>query len=316
MASQYLVTNTLGGYLTAPKLSKQLYAATVPLMRFRQFVSFKEAWGKGKGETVLFDRYTNIDTAGTTVDETATIPRNKIIFSQGTLTLTEYGNAVGKTLKLETLAEFNVDDPLHRALRNDMAATLDSAIATQFKATLARYVCLTSTSGTLTTNGTFGGTATSALNLYHIKQLRDQLRKWNVEPFPDGNYVCIASVTALRGIRDDTSTGAWIDANRYAGSKRLFSGEVGELMGVRFIEVTNGLSSSGYGEAVIFGQDTVMEAVALPEEIRVDTPSDFGRFMAVAWYTIAGWKIIWCGTGESVNSSLGVVPHIIYVGSL
>ena len=52
-----------------------------------QFVSYKEAGGKGKGESVLFDRFSNISTSGGTLSETATIPRHNIVFSQGTLTI-------------------------------------------------------------------------------------------------------------------------------------------------------------------------------------------------------------------------------------
>lgn len=318
---QVLVTNTLGGYSTTPKLTKKLWAATNPLYRFRQFVSYKEAGGKGKGESILFDRYSNVSTAGGTLTETSTIPRHNIVFSQGTLTLTEVGNAIGRTLKLEALADFDINNPVHRALRNDQAKTIDGLVAEQFKATLARYVCIGASSGTLTTNGTFGAIATADLNLYHLKQMTDQLQKWNVAPMDDGNYVCIASVASIRGIKDDTSVGGWIDAARYAGSKRLFKGEVGEIMGVRFIPETAVLSnivgnSTCRGEAVIFGQDTVQEAVAIPEEIRVDTPRDFGRDLAVAWYGIMGWKTIWCGTGDTLSEANGWVPHIIYAGSL
>jgi N4-gp56 family major capsid protein len=240
--------------------------------------------------------------------------------SQGTLTLTELGNGVGKTAKLEALADFDINQPLHRALRDDMAKTIDAQVAQQFKDTLARYVCIGTATGALTTNGTFTATASADLNLYHLKQCTDQLKKWNVQPLEDGLYVCIASVAALRGVKDDTTTGAWVDANRYAGSKRLFTGEMGELDGVRFVQDTNVLSNSvgsgsTHGEFVIFGQDTVQEAVAIPEEIRVDVPRDFGRDLPIAWYMLAGWKIIWCGSSDTLSTSNGWVPRIIYGGS-
>jgi len=322
MGQQLLVTSTLGGYSVVPRLSKEVRNAVIPMCKFRQFVSFKEAMGKGNGESVVYDKVSRINTSGGTLTETSTIPRNNIVFDQGTLTVNEYGNAIGKTLKLKELSMFNIDNPVHKALRDDMKLTLDSAVGTQFKDTLARYVAITSTSGTLTTNGTAGGTSTSNLNKYHIENLTDQLKIWNVEPFNDEKYVCIASVKAMRGIKDDTTTGGWIDAARYAGSKRLFAGEVGEYMGVRFIEETNVLSNavgngSAYGEYCIFGKDTVMEAVAHPEEIRIDTPKDFGRDVATAWYTIMGHKIIWCSATDSdtVDTSKGWVPRIIYGGS-
>jgi len=320
---QVLATNTLGGYLQAPRLSKQLRQAVLPLCKFRQFVSVKEAWGKGKGNTVLFDRVSRINTGGGTLTETSTIPRHNLIFGQGTMTLAEWGNAIGKTLKAEALSELNLNNPIHKALRDDEKVTLDDAVGDQFKDTMARYVALSATSGTLTTNGVFGGTSTGNLNRYHIEEMTDQLKIWNVPPFADEKYVCIASVKAMRGIKDDTSVGGWIDAARYAGSKRLFTGEVGEYMGVRFIEETNVLSNaignnSAYGEACVFGQETVVEGIALPEEIRLDTPRDFGRDLAVAWYGILGFKIMWCSytDSESVDTSKGWVPRIVYVGSL
>jgi len=317
---QLLASNTLGGYIVVPTLSKKLQQPTWPICKFRQFVGYKEAFGKNAGESVVFDRFTHINTAGGTLSETSTIPRNNIVFSQGTLTVVEYGNAIGRTKKLEVLGQLNVDSPINQALRRDAQSVLDSAVADQFKDTLARYVCVTTASYTMTTNGTFGGTATADLNKYHIGNLVDQLKKWNVPTFPDGSYVCIASVAALRGIKNDTSTGGWIDAARYAGSGKLWTGEVGMYDNVRFVEETNVLSNAigsatANGEAVIFGPGAVMEAVAMPEQVILDTPRDFGRDVGVGWYFIGGWKIIWCGSGETVDATSGYVPRAIYVGS-
>lgn len=324
MAQNVLMTNTLGGYFTVPHLTKKLWEAVQPLLRWRQYVSIKEAFGKGRGQSVLFDRVSNISTAGGTLVETATIPRHNIVIGQGTMTVTEWGNAIGNTLKLNLLSEFSVDNATHRALRNDMVKVLDNAVATQFLDTVAKYVCLTSTSGTLTTatTGTAGGTAVSNLNRFHVRAITDQLDKWNVERFDDGDFVCISSINAISGIKDETTAGGWIDASRYAGSKRLWKGEVGEYLGVRFVQenhcLSNAIGTGGvYGEAAFFGRDTVMEAIALPEEIRADTPQDFGRSLAVAWLAILGFKIIWTSVTDSfaVDVAKGWVPRIIHVTS-
>lgn len=322
MAQQILATDSLGGFSIVTRLSKEVRDAVIPMMKFRQFVDFKEAFGKGAGESVTFGRTTRIATAGGTIAETSTIPRSNIVFDRGTLTVNEYGNAIGKTQKLTNLNMFDVNNKLHRALRDDMALTLDSAVGDQFKDTLARYTAITSTSGTLGTAGTFLGTSTFGLNKYHIGIMTDQLAIWNV-PKIAGNYVCIASIRAIRDLKNDTTVGGWVDAARYAGSKRLFTGEVGVYDGVRFIEETNVLSNtigstSIEGEAMMFGQDTVTEGVAIPEQIRQDTPRDFGRDLATAWYTIQGHKITWASTTDSdtVDADAGVVPRIIYMGSL
>jgi len=84
---QVLVTNSLGGYTTAPRLAKKMWEFAKPLYRFRQFCDFKEAWGKHKGDTVLFDRYSKVSTAGGTLVETSTIPSHNIVVGQGTITI-------------------------------------------------------------------------------------------------------------------------------------------------------------------------------------------------------------------------------------
>jgi hypothetical protein len=52
-------------------------------------------------------------------------------------------------------------------------------------------------------------------------------------------------------------------------------------------------NSSVAGEAYFFGDDAVLEAVAIPEEMRADPPSDAGRSNNLYWYALLGFKIIW-----------------------
>jgi hypothetical protein len=66
----------------------------------------------------------------------------------------------------------------------------------------------------------------------------------------------------------------------------------------RFVEETNFLSNADgsnglYGEAVFFGADAVREGVAIPEEIRVGIPADYGRDQGIAWYALLGFQQVW-----------------------
>jgi hypothetical protein len=77
-----------------------------------------------------------------------------------------------------------------------------------------------------------------------------------------------------------------------------YRGEVGTYYKCRFVEETNFLSNvlgsgSVYGEAVFFGDDAVREGIAVPEEIRIDIPKDFGRDQATAWYSLLGFQKVW-----------------------
>ena len=44
--------------------------------------------------------------------------------------------------------------------------------------------------------------------------------------------------------------------------------------------------------AFFLGEDTVAEAVAIPEEIRGKIPTDFGRSRGIAWYYLGGFGIV------------------------
>ena len=106
MAGQLWVTNTLGGFMYSGQLSKTLRYAVQPLVKFRQFADVRDAavQGKNRGETFNWNVYSDVATAGTTVLETSTIPQTNFTITQGTMTITEYGNSVPYTGKLDDLS--------------------------------------------------------------------------------------------------------------------------------------------------------------------------------------------------------------------
>jgi len=314
---QLWVTSSLGGYLGNRKLSRTIRNAAQPLMKFRQFCNIKEALGKNKNDLVFFDKISNVATAGGTLNETNTMPETQVTIQTGTIQVTERGNSVPYTGKLEALAEFDVDNIVTVALRNDEAKVLDSAVAGQFVLSQIKYACLTASSVGIfesAANNTATGSNTSTVNfdMYHLKECVDKLKTLNVPKYDGENYICIASVNAIRGIKNHSD---WTDAAKYGDPERLFSGEVGRIEGVRIIEETNFLSNTrgaggAVGEAVMFGADAVMEAVALQEEIRAKIPTDYGRSKGVAWYGILGFQKIWDRAGDSGEC------HIIHINSV
>ena len=77
-----------------------------------------------------------------------------------------------------------------------------------------------------------------------VAKAATQLKKMNAPTF-DGKYVCIIHPSVAFDLRQDE---AWIAAHQYAAATELFSGEIGELHGVRFIENTFApvLTGTGY----------------------------------------------------------------------
>src|SRR3990167_8480233 len=114
--------------------------------------------------------------------------------------------------------------------------------------------------------------------------------KWQPPAPTCRTRTCVASSNSIRGLYDFFEAKAQLTT-----IAPLYIGEVGRYYGCRFVEETNFLSntdgSSGlYGEAAFFGADAVREGVAIPEEIRVGIPTDFGRDQAIAWYALLGFQ--------------------------
>lgn len=312
---QQFGTNNLGGYLSYPFLTDRLRTVSQPLMRFRQFAEPKDAVGRKRGDRFVFDKIKNVATQGGVLTETSPIPQTTFTINQGTVVMAEYGNSVPWTGKLEELAQFGLPPLVEEALRNDMAKTLDAAAATEFTGTEFVAVLTGANTISITTNGTPSGPAGSNLTGYHVRSIVDWLKMRNVPTWDGQSYICITSIMARSGLFSDTGAGGWVDVSKYTPeyARNVVAGEVGTYYGTRFIEETNVLSNSigtggAYGQAIFFGADSVYEAVAVPEEIRVKVSTDYGRDLGLAWYAILGFKRVWDYANDGEQ-------HILFVTS-
>lgn len=303
-AGQLWAVNTAGGYMYSDKLSKELRMAVQPLVKFRQFCDVKDAAseGKKKGELFTWNVYKDVATQGTTLVETNTMPETNFTIVQGTLTMTEYGNSVPFTGKLDNLSEHPVREIVQKVLKNDAKKAFDFAAHAQFNRALLRVVPTAGTSSTaltLTTNGTATLTNNVALGKAHVKLISDTMKERNIPPYIADDYYAIARPSTWRAFKDELETiHQYVDK----GFQMIMNGEIGRFESCRFVEQTNVLSGIANGGvqwtnaksdwAYFFGQDTVAEAIAVPEEMRGKIPGDYGRSMGVAWYYIGGFGIV------------------------
>jgi len=296
MGQQIWAVDSLGGYLASDSLSQKIRHAAQPMMKFRQFVDPEGGMGKGRGDTILFDKISNISTAGGTLSETSTIEKRNYTIKQGSLTVVEYGNAIPFTLKAKTLAEVDVPEIVKTVLRNDMAKVLDSAAATQFKTARFKAVCTNTATTVFTTNSIATATAAASMSDKNVRDVIDYMKKALIPRYDGMNYMCIASTTSIRGLYDYFEQKIITSDKSMAAP--MYSGEIGSYYGCRFLEETSVLSNvlgSGtqYGEAVFFGADAIREGIVIPEEIRIDLPKDFGRDQGIAWYYLGGFVKTW-----------------------
>lgn len=310
MGQQLFATNSLGGFLTNTKLSKEIRHRSQPLMYFRQFAQPEGAVGKNRGDTLTFDKISNISTAGGTIAETSTIPSNNFTITQGSITITEYANSIPFTFKLQTLSDINVPENVKKVLTNDMAKVLDSAAAVQFQASDYKATIVTTATTTFGSAGAAVATSTANMSDKNVRDIIDRMRTLNIPEYDDrGRYICIGGTNSIRGLYDFFESKA-----QNTTMEPLMSGEVGEYYNCRFIRENNVMSNtlgsgSVYGEAVFFGDDAVREGIAVMEEIRIKIPTDYGRDLGIAWYFCGGWTKVWDFSEDSET-------RIIHVTSL
>jgi N4-gp56 family major capsid protein len=303
-----MIWTTQSSYLTSGFLNKEFRKQSQPLMKFRQFVGLKEAFGKNKGETVNWLKVADIGTYGGSLTETNTMHESKQTLSWGTLTVGEYGNSIPFTFKLEALSEFDIAGIIRDGLLDDSVKCIDGMVEREFNSCTLRYVGTASDGYALTTNGTATATNTSAFNSYHVRKMVTELKKRNVPGWSGlgGDYVCICSLEALEGLYADVE-----DIWQYTsdGYSKILNGEVGRYYGTRFVEdsfatrytyspsartaTAKSWTQSKSLEAYMFGSPTVREAIVVPEEIRMKTATDYGRSKGIAWYFLGGWALEW-----------------------
>ena len=287
--------NSLGGYMSARKLSKKLRYSLFNVVKFRQFCDVKDAsqQGKGKGDTFHWNVYSKVATAGTTLTETNTMPETNFTITQGTLTITEYGNSVPFHGKLDALSEHPVKTIIDKVLKFDAAEALDTAAHAQFDLTPLRAYPTGGTATdaiTLATTGTVGGSSTIDFGKDHSKAIIDTMKERNIPPFEKDDYMAVSWPSTLRGMKNDLE-GVYQYTSEGWGLIR--NGEVGRYENCRFIEQTN-IDKAGTTKTdwiFFMGSDTVAEAICVPEEMRGKIPTDFGRSKGVAWYALEGFGL-------------------------
>ena len=307
MAGQVWAVSSLGGYLYSRQLSNVLRMTVQPLVKFRQFADVHDIsqQGKKKGDTFTWDVVSDVATAGAVLVETNTMPETNITITQGTLTITEAGNSVPYTGKLDNLSKFPVEDIIKKAMKNDAVKSFDRLAWAQFNQTLLRAIPTggTSTSAvTLYTNGTVTGTNSVAYNNAHAKSIVDQMKERNIPAYIADDYYAIAWPTTLRTFKNNLET---IHQYSDTGFNLIMNGEIGRYENVRYIEQTNiakGTGTDGVTTTAwttgnsdwifFFGNDTVAEAIAVPEEMRGKIPTDYGRSKGIAWYYLGGFGIV------------------------
>lgn len=317
MATNYTEVHswtTYGSYLANQKLSAQMRAQALGLFVYRQFVDKKDGLGANAGDVVTFSKRLRIDTRGTVLVETSQMAQRTIKVLKGTCSVAEFGNKVLYSQKADTLSKFDIKAEYGKGLTDDQVDAIDLNIFNQFH--LAKFKATATNTGKthiqITTNGTATSTATNGVSANQMRYIVDYAKMARI-PKLGTMYVCIGATAFISTLYDDLQSVA-----QYAEPEFRFKDEVGKYYGARFVEdnmqADNTEGGSSFGEAFLFGDEAVAEAVALPEELRY-YEEEAGRFKFLMWYAILGHIKMWDRVTDGVNADLNGLERIIHITS-
>lgn len=322
MSGQLWSINERGGYMYTDELSNVLRTNLQPVVKFRQFCDAKDATDKGlgKGQTYSWNIYSDVQDPGGQLDEQAEMPETNYKIKQASLTVRELGNSVPYTGLLDNLSKQPVTEIIHKVLKNDTKKSLDCAAHAQFNATPLKVQAASGSSTTAivsVTSGSIGVTNNVAFGKDHVKAVVDLMKERNIPPYQGDDYFAIGWPSTFRQVKNDLEA-----LHQYVetGFTKIMNGEIGRYEGMRFVEQTNvtkggAEDSTTYNSRTtadawnngksdwifFFGEDTVAEALCIPEEIRGKIPGDYGRSRGVAWYYLGGFGIVHGAAGDTVN---------------
>jgi N4-gp56 family major capsid protein len=280
-------------------LSNKLYANALQNSVAMPYVDVIDGYGRGKGETVNWTRFTHIpEPASAAVTELEPLPTVQFSLASASVTISEYGVAVPYTGKLELLAHFNVENYIQKTLMEQKRLVLDTIALGQFKATNIKYVPNGAATSAWTYDGTVAATALAAMGYWHVEDLTTAMFDVLNIPYCPGDVYCgIFRGKTLMGLRRDSQFISW---HQYGNAGVKAKGEIGTIERLKLIETNHAtplpyIGSNSFGQGVVFGSDAVGMIEALAPELRVNQPQNFGRFKEIAWYGMWGMSPIYSG---------------------
>ena len=237
-------TQTTGGLSAEMKTyyGMELLENAKPQLVHNQFAATKPL-PVGGGKTVEWRKFGAFDKALTPLTEGVTPDGSGISVSYITKELAQYGDYTTVSDMLDLTAIDDVVLEITDRHGNNMGLTLDTVTRNEIQqGNQVIYAPVLGEGGKQTAvTSRVALTPACKMTSELVAKAATQLKKMNAPTF-DGKYVCIIHPSVAFDLRQDE---AWIAAHQYAAATELFSGEIGELHGVRFVETTEAGSLAG-----------------------------------------------------------------------
>lgn len=250
---------------------------------------------KGSGKSIEIRKMERITINTTALAEGSAPDATVATFSKVECTISQYGmySQLTDLVQLQSydpvLAEYSANygevmgDVIDRICRVVLVAT-----------TTIQYAGVKATLGAATGVG-----SGDFLDSAEIREAVNTLKRSNMKgAAPDGKFISIIHPDVARDLQSDTG---WLEAAQLAAQRGptnpLFTGEIGDYLGVRFIETTNaniqssmGLSGADVYNCLFIGRDAYAVTELDAQQARIYVQKPGGVTDPLEQYMTVGWK--------------------------
>ena len=184
------------------------------------------------GKTIEFRKFASLPKATTPLTEGVTPDGKSLNVTAITATVAQYGDYITQSDVLELTSIDNTIVEATKILGRQAGLTLDTVTRNVLQSGTNVTYCPKSSGDEVTSRA--GLDATCQLTVKVVQQVVAKLKGQNA-PTINGKYVGIIHPYVAYSLMRDPE---WIDAHKYAQPDNLFTGEIGEIAGVRFVETT------------------------------------------------------------------------------
>jgi len=201
---------------------------------------------KNEGATVDFRRFQRLEPATTPLEEGVPPSGKNVSIINITATVEGYGDFVEYSDFIDMVGIDPFVTEVLEVQGEQAAETLDEIVRNVVVAGTNVY--------RVNSRATRGAVAAGDnLNGATMRRVRQVMARNNVKQMAGmGAYLGIIHPDVSYDVMSDSG---WINANQYAGSQKLFDGEIGKLYGVRYIETTKApiWAGAGAGSIDVYG---------------------------------------------------------------
>ena len=300
---------------------RMAYFSLRPELYFDQVADVRATNQAMPGKSVIFTIVNDLQIAPNALSESTDVTPVSFSDSQVTVTLNEYGNSMVTSAKLRGTAFVDIDPVVANVIGYNAGVSLD---------TIARSVL---DSGTQVA---YGGSATArnavattdVITSNNIRTARARLRAANVPTF-GGAYVGFIHPDVVVDLQNESNSNpllTWRAPHTYSAPNEIWTGDLGQYEGVRWIETPRAPVFTGAGASsstnvygtIIVGRQSLAKAHAmadgngpLPTIVEGPVTDLLRRYVPLGWYWLGGYSIFRQAsvyrleTGSALNADVG-----------